>query len=64
MKVLLTGHLGYIGRSVYDRLWLRGYNIQGIDLLEDLDITTCLLDYKVDLVIHLAGKSGVHMNQH
>ena len=59
MKVLLTGHLGYIGRSVYDRLWLRGYNIQGIDLLEDLDITTCLLDYKVDLVIHLAGKSGV-----
>ncbi len=59
MKILLTGHLGFIGRTLYDRLWLRGYNIQGLDLLEDLDITICPLEYNVDLVIHLAGKSGV-----
>ena len=59
MKILLTGHLGFIGKSLYDRLWLRGYTVHGLDLLEDLDIITCPLDYKVDLVIHLAGKSGV-----
>jgi len=59
VKILLTGHLGFIGKSLYDRLWLRGYTVHGLDLLEDLDIITCPLDYKVDLVIHLAGKSGV-----
>lgn len=64
MKILLTGHKGYIGNALLDRLMNRG----DVDQIHCIDIKTGisndLLLYEhwpndVDLVIHLAGKSGV-----
>lgn len=64
MKILLTGHKGYIGSVLLDRLMNRG----DIDQIHCIDIKSGLshdlLVYEdwptdIDLVIHLAGKSGV-----
>jgi dTDP-glucose 4,6-dehydratase/UDP-glucose 4-epimerase len=59
MRILMTGHKGFIGSHLYPYLWDRGYTMYGIDLKDGKDILTCTLDYEVDVVIHLAGKSGV-----
>lgn len=64
MKILLTGHKGYIGSALLEKLMNRG----DIDQIHCIDIKTGmshdLLVYDdwpkdIDLVIHLAGKSGV-----
>jgi len=60
MKILLTGHRGYIGTALQQRLLNAGHTVHGIDLQSGDD----LLDYikwpqDIELVIHLAGKSGV-----
>ena len=60
MNILLTGHLGFIGKTLFDRLWLCGHNVHGLDIKDGMDITSCSFVYDdIDLVIHLAGKSGV-----
>lgn len=57
MKILITGHKGFIGSGLWDRLsW--DYELEGIDLKEGKDILTADLP-EVDLVIHLAGIGGV-----
>jgi nucleoside-diphosphate-sugar epimerase len=58
MKILLTGHTGYIGSQLYQRL-IKNHTVIGIDISEGNDLNTCDLKFDVDLVIHLAGKSGV-----
>ena len=40
MRVLVTGHKGYIGSHLFERLKLEGYDVAGIDL------TGCILDGK------------------
>ena len=57
MKVLVTGHRGFIGRYVFDD-WRKthGYNVHGIDHPEDVG------DFKggdYDLVIHLAAWADI-----
>ena len=32
MKILITGHKGFIGKKILDKLQKTGYNIRGIDL--------------------------------
>jgi len=59
LRILLTGYKGYIGSVLLSRLKDKGHNVYGIDLQDGQDILSCNLDYTVDLVIHLAGKSGV-----
>lgn len=65
MNVLLTGSDGYIGSALYKRLIKRGHTVFGIDLKRGFDLLTfdqwpdVISDVKIDLVIHLAGKSGV-----
>tara|TARA_B100001057_G_scaffold492556_1_gene585178 strand:- start:942 stop:1700 length:759 start_codon:yes stop_codon:yes gene_type:complete len=61
MHILLTGHRGYIGSHLLNRLKKKN-SIVGIDLQDDpirQDLTTCQLNEQFDLIIHLAGKSGV-----
>ena len=61
MHILITGNKGFVGSALYDRLSLRNdvQAVHGIDLKDGQDLLTFDRWREVDLVIHLAGKSGV-----
>ena len=57
MKILVTGHLGFIGSHVYEYFTSQGHYVEGYDIPFDLgDFKT---KKKFDLVIHLAAFSGI-----
>ena len=59
VNILLTGHKGFIGSSLIKALRLN-HTVTGIDLVEGVDLLTCdFPNIKFDLIIHLAGRSGV-----
>jgi|TARA_B110000977_G_scaffold100085_1_gene131376 nucleoside-diphosphate-sugar epimerase len=58
MNILLTGHKGFIGTALYKTLAVNN-NVHGIDLLKGDNLLDCEWPVDIDLVIHLAGKSGV-----
>ena len=67
MKIMLTGHRGFIGSHLLKRLTKYG-SVVGIDLEDgwdrdkinnSQDLLTCDFKEDFDLIIHLAGKSGV-----
>lgn len=53
MKILITGHLGYIGSHLMKKL-----DAIGMDIKDGNDIVNCELP-DVDVVIHLAAQPGV-----
>ncbi len=55
MKILITGHKGFIGKKILDKLHKTCYNIRGIDLKDGEDILHCLPDENFDYVFHLAA---------
>jgi nucleoside-diphosphate-sugar epimerase len=59
VNILLTGHKGFIGSSLIKALELN-HTVTGIDLVDGDDLLTCDFSNKeFDLIIHLAGRSGV-----
>ena len=58
MNILLTGSEGFIGQQIQSFLKDK-HNLICLDKKTGNDLLTCDLDYDVDLVIHLAGLSGV-----
>jgi len=67
MKIMLTGHRGFIGSYLLRRL-TKKHSVVGFDLQDGWDrdglnntqdLLTCDLPEEFDLIIHLAGKSGV-----
>ena len=67
MRILLTGHRGFIGSALLKRL-KKNNQVIGIDLKDgwdrdklnnNQDLQTCEFNEDFDLIIHLAGKSGV-----
>lgn len=60
MKILLTGHRGFIGSALLKRLQ-KNNQVIGFDLKDGLDqnLLHCDFPEEFDLIIHLAGKSGV-----
>jgi len=58
MHIMLTGHRGYIGTELLKRL-RKNNSIVGFDLIDGQDLATIQLKEKFDLIIHLAGRSGV-----
>lgn len=62
MKILLTGSDGFIGSALYKRLTEQGHNVFGIDIKHGPQFDLLHFDRwpnDIDLVIHLAGRSGV-----
>ena len=53
MKILLTGHKGFIGSHVYDHLKDLGYEVDGINFPDDIGDFVGTTRY--DIVIHLAA---------
>lgn len=62
MKVLLTGHKGFIGTKLKQRLEKLQFKVIGIDKQDGNDLIDCDLPNDVSFVIHLAGKSGVRQS--
>lgn len=62
MNILLTGHRGFIGSALHSRLLRKKHTVHGMDIaatgLDNLLYCDFPAD-RFDLVIHLAGKSGV-----
>lgn len=68
MRILITGHKGFVGSALFARLERAGYDVHGIDieagwdrdrLYSNQNLLDCDLPNEYDLIIHLAGKSGV-----
>ena len=64
MNILLTGSSGFIGSELLKRLTVKhGHNVHTIDIADGVeqDLMYCQFpkESTIDLVIHLAGKSGV-----
>ena len=58
MNILLTGGDGFIGQNLYKHL-TKKYKLINIDKISGNDLLSCDLHFQADLVIHLAGLSGV-----
>ncbi|MAJ57306.1 MAG: hypothetical protein CMI74_04465 [Candidatus Pelagibacter sp.] len=57
MKILLTGSEGFVGKNIRERL--TQHEFVCVDRKIGYDVMTCTLPTDIDLVIHLAGNSGV-----
>jgi len=55
MKILVTGHKGYIGSHLFSSLLSLGYHVKGIDLKDGDDLLYCLPNENFDYVFHLAA---------
>jgi len=59
MKVLVTGHKGYIGTHLWNELVASGYEVMGIDLKDGEDILDGYqqkhYDFNPDIIFHLAA---------
>ena len=55
LKILVTGHKGYIGSHLFKELKNKNYEVSGIDIKEGNDILHCLPDENFDCVFHLAA---------
>lgn len=62
MKILLTGHKGYIGSRLYKKLVDLGYNVVGIDLKDNKSTIDCLPNENYDYVFHLAAFPSVQFS--
>jgi UDP-glucuronate 4-epimerase len=58
MKIMLTGHKGFIGSALLKRL-RKNNQVIGFDLVDGDDLLDVEFNEEFDLIIHLAGKSGV-----
>jgi nucleoside-diphosphate-sugar epimerase len=60
VNILLTGHRGFIGSALLSRL-KKNNRVIGFDIKDgaDQDLLHCTFKEEFDLIIHLAGKSGV-----
>jgi UDP-glucuronate 4-epimerase len=58
---MLTGHRGYIGSHLLERL-TKDHSVVGFDLQDGQDLYDVEFNEEFDLIIHLAGKSGVRQS--
>ena len=56
MKILVTGHRGFIGGHIYNYLKSNGYDVYGYDLGDQLN------DIKYDYIIHMAARGLIRLS--
>lgn len=64
MKVLITGHRGYIGSKLFKKCTELQYDVRGIDIKEERDILNILTleefnNFKPDVIFHMAALPAV-----
>lgn len=64
MKILVTGHRGYIGSHLFSELHRLGHNVRGIDIKDGEDVLHCLPNEDFDYVFHLAAQPRVEFSVH
>lgn len=57
MKILVTGHLGFVGRHLCKALEMRGDVVLGFDVIEGYDIAADWMPDDVDRVFNLAART-------
>ena len=57
MKILVTGHLGFIGSHVYEYFTHQGHQVDGYDIPYDLG--NFKTEKKYELVVHLAANAAI-----
>lgn len=57
MKLLITGHKGFIGTVIHDYLKGRGYNLTGIDAGDELP------DEKFDYIVHMGARTLIRLSK-
>lgn len=62
MKILVTGHCGFIGKKIYGSLKNEYHNVIGVDLKEGKDLLHCLPNQEFDYVFHLAALPSVQFS--
>ena len=55
MRILLTGHKGFIGSHVYEHLTRIGYDVDGLDRPDDIGDFADVGCADYDIIIHLAA---------
>lgn len=58
MRIVVTGHVGFVGGYLVPQLEELGHEVMGLDIKEGNDILKCALP-EADVVIHLAAEPGV-----
>ncbi len=56
MKILVTGHKGFIGGHIYNYLRENGYEVYGYDLGDNIK------DIKYDYIIHMAARGLIRLS--
>lgn len=56
MKILVTGHKGFIGGHIYNYLKSKNYDVYGYDLGDKLE------DIKYDYIIHMAARGLIRLS--
>ena len=56
MKILVTGHKGFIGGHIFNQLLSDGYEVYGYDLGDELK------DIKYDYIIHMAARGLIRLS--
>ena len=62
MKLLVTGHRGYIGSKLYSMLQNKGHIVHGIDLKDGKNVISDLPKQSYDCVFHLAAFPSVQQS--
>ena len=57
MKILVTGHRGFIGTQVFQTLKNEGYDVSGFDLGDEF------VDRKYDFVVHMGARTLIRMSK-
>lgn len=59
MRILITGHKGFVGSRLYERLLKEGHSVEGLDAQCRENLLTCELPENLDVIYHLAAHKSV-----